>query len=99
MTTRNLKQEVQDTLSKLRTLRDEIRVRIHLGGMDLKDKWAEPEPLLFAEFGSLAEEVVAVRTTVPGVDCALMPTLSAAVPFAAMVGPVQVAVLAENEQT
>jgi hypothetical protein len=31
------------TLSKLQTLRDEIRVQLHLGGMEARTKWEELE--------------------------------------------------------
>jgi hypothetical protein len=33
-----------ENLGKLKTLRDEIRVDLHLAGMDAKDKWKELEP-------------------------------------------------------
>lgn len=33
----NVKQQTDKALGRLRTLRDDIRVRIHLGGMDLQD--------------------------------------------------------------
>jgi hypothetical protein len=32
-------ERLRDDLDKLRTLRDEIRVRVHLAGMDVKDAW------------------------------------------------------------
>ena len=44
------------SLALLRTLRDEVRVRLHLGGMDLKDQWAKLEPHL-AEVERKAEEI------------------------------------------
>jgi hypothetical protein len=44
--TDNLKGEVTRNLERLQTLRDEVRVRLHLGGMDAKDRWNELEPLL-----------------------------------------------------
>ena len=44
----NNKEEVryklEALLAELQRLRDEIRVRIHLGGMDLRDQWKEFEP-------------------------------------------------------
>jgi hypothetical protein len=43
MSTPELQEQVQESLAKLHTLADQIRVRIHLGGMDLKDKWHELE--------------------------------------------------------
>lgn len=55
-TTNDLKADLQKSLESLQTLRDEIRVRIHLAGMEAKDAWNELEPrLLGAE--KLAEEV------------------------------------------
>jgi hypothetical protein len=42
-------------LGKLETLRDEIRVDLHLAGMEAKDKWKELEPK-FREAERLAEE-------------------------------------------
>jgi hypothetical protein len=34
-----IKQEMKETLAHLRSLRDEIRVRLHLAGMDAKETW------------------------------------------------------------
>lgn len=45
-TTDELKHEVTKSLDLLKTLRDEVRVRLHLGGMDIKDEWAKLEPHL-----------------------------------------------------
>lgn len=36
-----IKDELQKTLADLRTLRDEIKVKIHLAGMDVKDTWSK----------------------------------------------------------
>lgn len=48
--TNDLKSEVTQGLERLQTLRDEVRVRLHLAGMDVKDRWNELEPhLLDAE--------------------------------------------------
>lgn len=38
-----LKHDVQDALANLRTLRDELRVKIHLGGMDARRRLDELE--------------------------------------------------------
>jgi uncharacterized protein YdcH (DUF465 family) len=38
-----LKQDAQGALASLRTLRDELRVRIHLGGMEARLKFEELE--------------------------------------------------------
>ena len=42
--TEQIRQQLHDSLQSLRTLRDEIRVDLHLAGMDAKDKWRELEP-------------------------------------------------------
>ncbi|AKT42633.1 hypothetical protein [Chondromyces crocatus] len=55
--TEETKSEIQKGLASLYTLRDEIRVRLHLAGMEVKDVWnktLEPQ-LLDAE--KFAEEV------------------------------------------
>lgn len=39
--------QTRSALSNLQTLRDQIRVRIHLGGMELKDLWNELEAKIF----------------------------------------------------
>ena len=46
MQTSELKDEVKKGLSALQTLRDEIRVKLHLASMDIKDQWAKLEPQL-----------------------------------------------------
>jgi len=38
-----LKKDVQQGLADLRTLRDEVRVKLHLAGMDAKKEWDELE--------------------------------------------------------
>ncbi len=39
-----LKKELKKGLDLLRTLRDEVRVKLHLAGMDLKERWNKLEP-------------------------------------------------------
>ncbi len=46
MDTKQMRDWMQQNLGKLETLRDEIRVDLHLAGMDAKDKWKEMEPKL-----------------------------------------------------
>jgi hypothetical protein len=41
--TDDLKKDLRRMLDDLATLRDEIRVDLHLGGMELKDRWAALE--------------------------------------------------------
>ena len=44
-----IQKQVDDTLSELETLADEIRVKIHLAGMDANAVWSEKlEPRLLA---------------------------------------------------
>ena len=54
-TTDEMKADLQKSLESLQTLRDEIRVRIHLAGMEVKDLWNKLEPRLL-EAERLAEE-------------------------------------------
>jgi hypothetical protein len=44
--TAELKDEVKKGLEHLRTLRDEVRVRLHLAGMEVKEEWNKLEPHL-----------------------------------------------------
>jgi hypothetical protein len=46
MDNKQMRDWMQQNLGKLETLRDEIRVDLHLAGMDAKDKWKEMEPKL-----------------------------------------------------
>jgi hypothetical protein len=40
----DLKTEARRTLDEIRTLRDEVRVQLHLASMDAKDQWKKLEP-------------------------------------------------------
>lgn len=55
-TATELKKELMKSLSLLSTLRDEVRVRLHLGSLDLKDQWKKLEPHL-GEVERKAEEL------------------------------------------
>ncbi|WP_437924938.1 hypothetical protein WMF37_38825 [Sorangium sp. So ce291] len=44
--TSELKSDLTKSLESLQTLRDEIRVRLHLAGMEAKDAWNKLEPTL-----------------------------------------------------
>jgi hypothetical protein len=58
--TTELKEELKKTLSNLQRLRDEIRVRVHLAGMDAKDQWNKLEPRILdveREIDEAAEDV------------------------------------------
>jgi hypothetical protein len=54
-TTTELKHEIQKTLGLMRTLRDEIVVKVRLAGMDAKDEWNKLEPQIAAVERSAAE--------------------------------------------
>jgi len=41
---KTLKQDLEDTRNDLRQAADEIRVKLHLAGMDAKDAWEEIQP-------------------------------------------------------
>jgi hypothetical protein len=45
-TANELKKELKKSLDLLRTLRDEVKVKLHLGGMDVKEQWKKLEPHL-----------------------------------------------------
>jgi hypothetical protein len=45
-TTTELKTELKKSLGRLQTLRDEVRVKIHLASMSLKEQWKKLEPRL-----------------------------------------------------
>jgi hypothetical protein len=45
-TINDVKNEISNGLERLQTLRDEARVKLHLAGMDAKDRWNEIEPYL-----------------------------------------------------
>jgi gas vesicle protein len=56
MNERQLRDWMKENIERLRMLRDEIRVDIHLASMDAKDKWKELEPAV-RDAEKLAEEV------------------------------------------
>ena len=55
-TATELKRELKKSLALLQTLRDEVRIRLHLGSLDLKDQWKKLEPHL-GEVEKKAEEL------------------------------------------
>jgi transposase len=56
-TTKELKAELDKSLGLLRTLHDEVKVKVHLAGMSAKDQWRDLEPRLHAAVESAAKEV------------------------------------------
>lgn len=63
-TTNDLKTELQKSLSLLATLRDEVRVSLHLANMDAKDRWAKLEPHLTQVERAARDASEASRTAV-----------------------------------
>ncbi|OJT20348.1 hypothetical protein BO221_30415 [Archangium sp. Cb G35] len=59
MNERQMRDWMNENLGRLKTLRDEIRVDIHLAGMEARDKWKELEPVV-RDAEKLAEEVTDV---------------------------------------
>jgi hypothetical protein len=51
----DVKTDMNKTLSHLQTLRDEVRVRLHLAGMDAKDEWGKLDPLIAQVEGAAHE--------------------------------------------
>jgi ElaB/YqjD/DUF883 family membrane-anchored ribosome-binding protein len=43
-TTSDLKTDLSKSLEDLQTLRDEVRVKLHLAGLDAKRRWEKLEP-------------------------------------------------------
>lgn len=59
-TNRSFKQDLEDTREDLKQIADEIRVKLHLAGMDAKDAWDDIQPKLkdFEQrFDATAEDV------------------------------------------
>ena len=57
---KTLKQDLEDTRADLKRAADEIRVKMHLAGMDAKDAWQDIQPRLEdfeRRFDEKAEEV------------------------------------------
>ena len=70
-TEKTLKEELQDIRNDLRQTADEIKLKLHLAGMDAKDAWEEIEPKL-ADFerrfdektGEVGEELKALGSEI-----------------------------------
>ncbi len=58
----DLNSELKKNLTQLQTLRDEVRVRLHLASMDLKDQWNKLEPHLLDVEKKAVEASEASRT-------------------------------------
>ncbi len=56
MNEQQVREWMNENLGRLKMLRDEIRVDIHLASMEARDKWKELEPVLH-DAEKLAEDV------------------------------------------
>ena len=57
---RTLKDDLEETKADLQRMADEIRVKLHLAGMDAKDAWEEIQPRITdfeQRFDATADEV------------------------------------------
>jgi len=61
-TTSELKTELKKSIERLQTLRDEVKVRLHLGSLDLKDQWRKLEPQI-GELEKKAEQLTEASFT------------------------------------
>lgn len=70
-------QGLSEQLEKMKTLRDEIRVDLHLAGMEVKDRWQQLEPKVLEaerrakEFGAkvideLVQDLLSIRDKMRG---------------------------------
>ena len=60
-TSENLKASLQNDLNDLTQLRDEIRVKIHLAGLEAKSAWRQLEPRLDALEQDVRDESAIVK--------------------------------------
>lgn len=60
---KSLRDMAKDTVDRLATLRDEVKLRLHLANMDASDAWKAAEPHLFRAEQRLRE---ALETAIPG---------------------------------
>ena len=58
----DLKSDLRKSLERLQTLRDEVRVRLHLGTLEAKDQWRKLEPHL-GDVEKRAEELTEASRT------------------------------------
>jgi ElaB/YqjD/DUF883 family membrane-anchored ribosome-binding protein len=62
-TTKDVKAELEKSIAHLRTLRDEVKVQLHLGGLDAKEEWRRLEPRLESALERAGKEVSAASKT------------------------------------
>jgi hypothetical protein len=57
MIAQELKSEFEKAMTAIRHLSDDLRVRIHLGGLDAKKQWQELEPKIESTLKKAGDEV------------------------------------------
>ncbi len=62
--TTQLKGDIEKSLNVLRTLRDEVRVQMHLASMEAKERWSDLEPRIEGVLQSAHEATESSRETV-----------------------------------
>jgi len=68
----DLKAELDKSTKLLKTLRDEVRVQLHLGGLEVKDEWRRLEPRLESVLSEAAKNATdASRTAVEDITTAV----------------------------
>jgi hypothetical protein len=55
--TNDVKSELERTAKALRELRDEVRLQMHLGGLEAKHEWSRLEPRLEATLERAAADI------------------------------------------
>lgn len=53
----DIKSDLEKSAAVLRELREEVRVRLHLGGLEVKDEWRRLEPRLEETLERATKEV------------------------------------------
>ena len=56
-TAQDIKAELEKSAKVLRELREEVRLQLHLGGLEVKDEWRRLEPRLEATLERAANEL------------------------------------------
>jgi hypothetical protein len=59
----DIKSELEKSVNTLRELRDEVRVKLHLAGMDVKDEWNRLEPQLESTLERAARDITDASKT------------------------------------
>jgi hypothetical protein len=62
-TSKKLRTELEQSVGQLRELREEVRLKMHLAKMDVKDRWRELEPRVTAVVEQAAKSASEVSRT------------------------------------